>query len=151
MPHDQSESATARWEDEGGHIQRPGSIAVDEHQRDLAAMESARCNSPPLTGAASDTPTERRHRGGETVASVTMASDHMNHGENDRSSLRSWHEWQLEGRDRRIVFCVATGLELRPGYPGFDTAKLDALISEVNEMARASPSPIDFIRIVPEP
>lgn len=35
MPHDQSEPATARWEDEGGHIQRPESMAVDERRREL--------------------------------------------------------------------------------------------------------------------
>lgn len=77
--------------------------------------------------------------------------EHINHAENDRTALRSWHEWQLDGHDRRIILCVATGLELRPGHPGFDAAKLDVLISEANEIARASPSPIDSIRIVPEP
>jgi hypothetical protein len=71
--------------------------------------------------------------------------------ENDRSALRWWHEWQLDDRERRIVLCVATGLELRPGYPGFDSAKLESLIAEVNKIARANSSPIDSIRIVPEP
>lgn len=71
--------------------------------------------------------------------------------ENDRSALRWWHEWQLDDGERRIVLCVATGLELRPGYPGFDAAKLESLISESNEIARASASPIDSVRIVPEP
>ena len=70
--------------------------------------------------------------------------------ENDRSALRWWHEWQLNDRERRIVLCVATNLELRPGYPGFDSAKLESLILEVNEIARANSSPIDSIRIVPE-
>jgi hypothetical protein len=70
--------------------------------------------------------------------------------EDDQSALRWWHEWQLDDQERRIVLCVATGLELRPGYPGFDSAKLESLIREVNEIARANSSPIDSIRIVPE-
>jgi len=81
---------------------------------------------------------------------MRLASKHPEHGENDRSALRSWHEWQLDGHERKIVLCVASGLELRPGHPGFDAAKLEALIADANEMARASPSPIDSIRIVPE-
>ena len=72
------------------------------------------------------------------------------HADNDRRGLRYWHEWELDGRDRRIILCVATDLELRPGHAGFDAERLDALVSEATEMMRSSPSPIDSIRIVPE-
>lgn len=72
------------------------------------------------------------------------------HADNDRRGLRYWHEWQIEGRERRIILCVATNLELRPGHHGFDAGQLDALVSEATEMMHASPSPIDSIRIVPE-
>lgn len=34
---------------------------------------------------------------------------------------------------------------------GFDPATLESLIAEANEIARANSSPIDSIRIVPEP
>ena len=62
---------------------------------------------------------------------------------------RSWHEWEVDGRDRRVILVVETGLEMRPGHEGFDAAALDKLISDVMSEMRASPSPIDRIRIVP--
>lgn len=70
--------------------------------------------------------------------------------DNDRTSLPSWHEWEVRDGERRIILCVATGLELRPGFPGFDPAQLEALIRDATDMMRTSASPIDAIRIVPE-
>ncbi|QIK79048.1 hypothetical protein G7077_09240 [Sphingomonas piscis] len=69
--------------------------------------------------------------------------------DNDRCVLQSWHEWELDGGERRIILCVETALELRPGYPGFDSAKLDRLIQDATDMMRTSASPIDALRIVP--
>lgn len=69
--------------------------------------------------------------------------------DNDRSSLRTWHEWEIEGSERRIILCVETSLELRPGFEGFDRLLLEALISDATDMMRTSASPIDAIRIVP--
>ena len=63
---------------------------------------------------------------------------------------RSWHEWEVDGRERRVVLVVETGLEMRPGRDGFDAAALDKLISDVTAEMRASPSPIDRVRIVPQ-
>jgi hypothetical protein len=70
--------------------------------------------------------------------------------DNDRHVLRCWHEWEFDGRERRIILCVETALELRPGREGFDARQLDQLVDEATEMMRASASPIDSIRIVPE-
>lgn len=70
--------------------------------------------------------------------------------DNDSGSLRCWHEWQIDGRERRIILCVETNLELRVGYPGFDPARLDALVRQATGLMRESPSPIDAIRIVPQ-
>lgn len=69
--------------------------------------------------------------------------------DNDRSTLNSWHEWEIEGGVRRIILCVETSLELRPGYEGFDPMQLDALISDATDMMRTSASPINALRIVP--
>ena len=63
---------------------------------------------------------------------------------------RSWHEWEVDGRERRVILVVETGLEMRPGHEGFDAAALDKLISDVTSEMRASPSPIDRVRIVPQ-
>lgn len=63
---------------------------------------------------------------------------------------RSWHEWEVDGRERRVVLVVETGLEMRPGHDGFDADALDKLITDVTAEMRASPSPIDRVRIVPE-
>ena len=72
------------------------------------------------------------------------------HADNDRRALRSWHEWELRDGERRTILCVETGLEMRSGEAGFDPAQLSLLIDEANRMMRASASPIDGIRIVPE-
>ena len=63
---------------------------------------------------------------------------------------RSWQEWEVDGRERRVILVVETGLEMRPGHEGFDAAALDKLISDVTSEMRASPSPIDRVRIVPK-
>ena len=70
--------------------------------------------------------------------------------DNDRHVVRCWHEWEFDGRDRRIILCVETTLELRPGCEGFNARQLDQLVEEATDIMRASASPIDSIRIVPE-
>lgn len=67
----------------------------------------------------------------------------------DRRLLQSWHEWEVADGRRRIILCVETGLELRPGYSGFDPVKLEALMGDASNMMRTSASPIDAFRIVP--
>jgi hypothetical protein len=69
--------------------------------------------------------------------------------DNDRSTLRTWHEWEIEDGKRRIILCVETALELRPGFEGFDPHRLEALIGDATDMMRTSASPIDAMRIVP--
>ena len=69
--------------------------------------------------------------------------------DNDRTTLSSWHEWEVRDGERRIILCVATPLELRPGFPGFDSLRLEELIRDATDMMRTSASPIDAIRIVP--
>ena len=61
----------------------------------------------------------------------------------------TWHEWEMHGRDRHIVLCVETGIELRPGRDGFDARAVDSLVEEATRLMRASPSPIDRVRIIP--
>jgi hypothetical protein len=70
--------------------------------------------------------------------------------DNDRRALRSWHEWEFKDGERRTILCIETGLEMRSGEAGFDSHQLSLLIDEAMEMMRASPSPIDAVRIVPE-
>ena len=67
-----------------------------------------------------------------------------------RDLRRSWLEWEVDGSERRVVLVVETGLEMRPGHDGFDAEALDKLISDVTAEMRASPSPIDRVRIVPQ-
>ena len=72
------------------------------------------------------------------------------HVDNDRRALRSWHEWEFKDGQRRTVLCIETALEMRSGEPGFDPDELSLLMHEAMEMMRASPSPVDAVRIVPE-
>jgi hypothetical protein len=69
--------------------------------------------------------------------------------QNDRCVLQSWHEWEFEESERRIILCVETGLELRAGHPGFDRSLLERLVAEATDMMRSCASPIDALRIVP--
>ena len=63
--------------------------------------------------------------------------------------VRCWHEWEFDGSDRRIILCLETVLELRPGAEGFDPFLLDELMAEATDLMRANVSPINSIRIVP--
>ncbi len=69
--------------------------------------------------------------------------------EDDGQLRRTWHEWEVDGRERKVILVVETGLEMRPGHDGFDAVALDKLISDVTSEMRSSPSPIDRVRIVP--
>ena len=66
----------------------------------------------------------------------------------DTSIVAYWHEWEIKGAERQIVLCVETVLELDPGRDGFDREQLDRLLHQASKLMKASPSPIDFIRIV---
>lgn len=71
-------------------------------------------------------------------------------GANDDESLvvEAWHEWEIEGGERRIILCIATPLELRSGHEGFDPDRLESLLAHATKLMRESPSPIDRMRIV---
>ena len=69
--------------------------------------------------------------------------------DNDRSVLQSWHEWEVDSGERRIILCVETALELRPGYPGFEPMLLETLMRDATDLMRTSASRIDGLRIVP--
>jgi hypothetical protein len=64
--------------------------------------------------------------------------------------VRCWQEWEFGGSDRRIILCLETTLELRPGAEGFDPFLLDELTAEATDLMRTSVSPINSIRIVPQ-
>jgi hypothetical protein len=90
---------------------------------------------------------------------VLIISDHRKSGRGSPSAFRAasqtrhivrcWHEWEFDGSDRRVILCLETTLELRPGAEGFDPMLLDELIAEATDLMRASFSPINSIRIVP--
>lgn len=81
---------------------------------------------------------------------MNRAISRAGHPDNDCQISRCWQEWEISGRERRVILCIETVMELRPGYPGFDPARLELLVNEATELMRASPSPIDSIRIVPQ-
>ena len=80
---------------------------------------------------------------------MNESAEEKTSADKDRFVLHSWHEWEVDGGERRIILCVETDLELRPGYPGFDTAQLDNLIADATDMMRTSASPINALRIIP--
>jgi hypothetical protein len=66
----------------------------------------------------------------------------------DASIIAYWHEWEIKGAERQVVLCVETDLELDPGRDGFDRGQLDELLHQASKLMKASPSPIDFMRIM---
>ena len=80
---------------------------------------------------------------------MTDSPERATSADNDRCVLDSWHEWEFEDGVRRIILCVETSLELRPGYRGFDEMQIEALIRDATDMMRTSASPIDALRIIP--
>jgi hypothetical protein len=102
--------------------------------------------------SAQSCPSLERDNSGQLLGSTRVNQDHnlAERPGNDRDISRYWHEWEFDGRERRIILCVETALELRPGCDGFDSRRLDELIEEATHIMRASASPIDSIRIVPE-
>lgn len=63
--------------------------------------------------------------------------------------LRTWLEWEIEGRTRRVILVVETAVEMSPEDPLFDSAMLDRLRQSALNRMRANPSAIDLLRIVP--
>jgi hypothetical protein len=97
-------------------------------------------------------PSLERYNPGQLLGGsrVTQARHVAEQSDNDRHVLRCWHEWEFDGSERRIVLCVQTDLELRPGCDGFDAIQLDQLVEVATDMMRASASPISSMRIVPQ-
>ncbi len=65
--------------------------------------------------------------------------------DNDCHLLRCWHEWEFDGREKRIILCVETARELRPGCEDFDARQLDQLVEE------AVRAPVQSIQYVSSP
>ena len=63
--------------------------------------------------------------------------------------VRSWHEWEIDGRERRIVLVVETELELQPEKIDYDHDLVEELRAAAIARLRATASAIDRIRIVP--
>jgi len=63
--------------------------------------------------------------------------------------VRSWHEWELDGRELRLVLVVETDIEMQPEMEGFDAELMDEVREAAITEMRNSPSAIHLIRIVP--
>lgn len=63
--------------------------------------------------------------------------------------VRSWHEWEIDGLERRVILVVETDVEFRPEDPDYSAARFEEVRTAAIEELRSSPSPIDRIRIVP--
>lgn len=89
------------------------------------------------------------HRGCEARLDCECCNLMVGANDDDTSIVAYWHQWEIRGAERQVVLCVEPALELDPGRDGFDRGQLDELLHRASKLMRASPSPIDFIRIVP--
>lgn len=71
---------------------------------------------------------------------MSLASDHIR---------RTWHEWEINGRDRMVVLVIETDIEMRAGEPDYDPMLLEELRTAAVAQLNASATAIDRIRIVP--
>lgn len=62
---------------------------------------------------------------------------------------RTWLEWEIDGRTRRLILVVETDVEMQPGEPDFSAQLLDEVRVAALAHMRADPSAIDLLRIVP--
>lgn len=67
----------------------------------------------------------------------------------NRNISRSWHEWEIDGRERRLILVIETHVEMCPEAAGYDAALMEEVRSAAVALLRATPSAIDRIRIVP--
>ncbi|WP_198350900.1 hypothetical protein [Flavisphingomonas formosensis] len=72
--------------------------------------------------------------------SLDSSNDHI---------VRSWHEWEIEGRERCVILVVETDVEMRPDEPGYDGAKLEEVRAAAVAASRRTASAVDRIRIIP--
>ena len=63
--------------------------------------------------------------------------------------LRSWIEWEIDGRERRLILVVETDIEMRPEADDFDAELMDEVRATAIAEMRASPNALHLIRIVP--
>ncbi|AHE53338.1 hypothetical protein [Sphingomonas sanxanigenens] len=69
-------------------------------------------------------------------------------GESDHI-LRTWHEWEINGRERSVILVIETDAEMCAGEPGYDAMLLEQIRSAAVSRLNASATAIDRIRIVP--
>ena len=62
---------------------------------------------------------------------------------------RSWHEWEIDGRARRLILVIETDIEMQPEADDYDAALMEEVRSAAVARLRATASAIDRIRIVP--
>ena len=80
---------------------------------------------------------------------MNEAAQHKTGADNARCVLESWGEWDIEERERGIILCDETRLELRHVIPGCDPVQLETLIAHATDVMRTSASPADAFRMVP--
>ncbi|WP_176594447.1 hypothetical protein [Sphingobium sp. EM0848] len=66
-----------------------------------------------------------------------------------RNIVRSWHEWEIDGRERRLILVIETDVEMRPEAEDYDAILMEEVRTAAVALLRATPSAIDRIRIVP--
>lgn len=62
---------------------------------------------------------------------------------------RSWHEWEIDGRERRLILVIETDIEMQPEADDYDAVLMEEVRSAAVARLRATPSVIDCVRIVP--
>jgi hypothetical protein len=63
--------------------------------------------------------------------------------------VRSWHEWEIDGRERRLILVIETDIEMQPDADDYDDGLMEEVRSAAVARLRMTPSAIDRIRIVP--
>ncbi len=63
--------------------------------------------------------------------------------------VRTWHEWEIDGRERRLILVIETNVEMQPDADDYDARVMEDVRAAAVARLRLTPSAIDRVRIVP--
>jgi len=69
--------------------------------------------------------------------------------EASRFIVRGWHEWEIDGRDLRLILVIETHVEMRAGAADYHSETVETSRAAATQLLRETPDAIDKIRIVP--
>jgi hypothetical protein len=65
-----------------------------------------------------------------------------------KNVVRTWIEYEREGREHKTVLVIETDIELWPDHQGYDSTAFDELVSHAVQKMKLNPESYDIVRII---